>query len=367
MSPKNGKATITDVAKLADVSTATAGRVLGGYGYTSEKMKEKVLSAAKELGYIPNLLARSLMTGRTKTIGVVAGDIESPFYASIIRGIADVAERRGIGLIITNSDEDLNREISSVRLLLEKQVDGLILSPCEPRRSEHLAAAMAAGIPLVQVDRMVHGLDVDFVGVDNRTSSAQAVGYLLRLGHRRIGMIGELVHDEIDLVTFVDKSRGDDRISDSLYPSWQRLHGYLDAHRAAGVDIDERLIRQAGAYTAEAAERQAQLLLADRNMATAIFTADGLMTAGTMSAISASRLTVPDDLSLICFDDLDWMSFLSPGIDAIAQPRGAMGAAAAEILLDRIDKLGGKIRTIKMNPRIINRGSVAPPRLGGAA
>mgnify|MGYP003134567717 CR=1 FL=1 len=360
MSSRRTGATIADVAKLAGVSTATAGRVLGDYGYSSGEKREKVLIAAKQLGYRPNLLARGLITGRTKTIGVVAGDIQSPFYASIIRGISDVAERNGIGLIITNSDENLAHEMRSVRLLMEKQVDGVILSPCEPQGGEHLEALIDTGIPIVQIDRQVENLAADFVGTDNRAGAREAVARLLDLGHRRIGMVGELEHATWTIERFIGAVTNQAVASEKLYPSWQRLHGFIEAHLAAGVEINPRMVRQAGTYAADAAERQTQLLLAG-DRPTAIFTADGVMTAGTMAAISASQLNLPSDLSIICFDDLEWMNFLRPGIDAVAQPRGAMGEAAAQLLLDRIEGSGGPPQRIIMAPRLLLRGSVAPP------
>src|SRR5258708_36260677 len=119
------RVTIIEVARSAGVSTATAGRVLGGYGYASGDIKYRVREAAEALGYRPNRLAKSLITGKTQTIGVVAGDIESPFYASVLRGIGDVARGEGFGVIVTNSDEEPALEREAVQLLLEKQVDGL--------------------------------------------------------------------------------------------------------------------------------------------------------------------------------------------------------------------------------------------------
>lgn len=353
--------TIADVARLAGVSTATAGRVLGGYGYSSVVKKDKVLAAAKELGYRPNLLARSLITGRTKTIGVVAGDIQSPFYSTILRGISDVAESRGIGVLITNSDESREREVKSVRILLEKQVDGLILSPCSLSGGEHLDAVVASNTPVVQIDRQARGLKGDFVGVSNRASAREAISRLLALGHRRIGVVGELRHSRISIAKFVERLC--DQIIDTslLDPSWQRLHGYIDAHQEAGVPVDAELVRPADSYSVEAAAIQANSLLSQRNRPTALFTTDGLMTAGVMAAISSAGIMIPRDLSLICFDDLDWMAFMPPGIDAIAQPRGAMGEAAARMLLDRIEGKDMPFRRLIMSPHLVERGSAAAP------
>jgi LacI family transcriptional regulator len=187
---------LIDVARAAGVSTATAGRALGGYGYASEAVAERVRAAAKTLGYRPNRLARSLITGRTQTIGVVASDIASPFYSAVIRGVADAIQARGFGVIVTNSDERLPLEQQAVRLLLEKQVDGIIIAPCELASPKHLAEAVASGCPVVQVDRAALGLRADSITVDNVGAARACIRALTEAGHRRIGFVGELIMEE---------------------------------------------------------------------------------------------------------------------------------------------------------------------------
>jgi LacI family transcriptional regulator len=358
-----GKTTIADVARHAGVSTATAGRVLGGYGYSSDAIRERVKESAAALGYRPNLLARSLITGRTRTIGVVAGDVQSPFYASVLRGISDVARLQGIGVVVTNSDERLEREIEAVQLLLEKQVDGLIVAPCDVLGSSHLRRTIESGCPVVQIDRIVKGLDADSVTVDNRSVSRECVADLLRLGHRRIGILAELERWEGgDVDRFMDRVEAGTVEAESLFPSWQRLLGYADAHRAAGVPVDRRLIARVGIYSAGAASAAAARLLSGPDRPTALFPADGLMAAAAMDAITALGLDVPDDLSLICFDDLDWMSFLKPGISAVAQPLTALGETAATLILDRIADGRERPEHRSLNATVAHRGSVAPAR-----
>lgn len=360
MAPKS-KATIADVAKLAGVSTATAGRVLGSYGYTSDEKKEQVVKAAHRLGYRPNTLARSLITGKTRTIGVVTGDIQNPFYASILRGISDVAEKNGFGLLITNSDENLAQEVRAVDLLIQKQVDGLIVSPCDTIKAKHLRNLRSSGVPLVLIDRAVAKLDVDRVGTDNIAAAQEAVGQLIVSGHRRIGVIAELVGGpEHDLNAFITQGLiGEPAATDALYPSWQRLLGYLRAHRLAGLEIDPSLVRRVGLYAVDAARRQAHDLLSRPDRPTALFATDGTMSEGAMAALAALRLTIPRDLSLICFDELDWMAFLQPGISTVAQPRLAMGETAAAMLLERIEGNTMPNRTVLMKAEIVLRGSIA--------
>lgn len=359
MMDKIRKATITDVARLAGVSTATAGRVLGGYGYSSEGMKDRVLKAAESLGYRPNQLARSLITGQTRTIGFVAGDIQSPFYAKILRGVSDAVEKEGFGLLITNSDETIEEEMRSIQLLAEKQVDGLIVSPCDIEGADHLRK-LAESMPLVLIDREVNGLAVDTVGTDNVSAAKSCIAQLIEDGHRRIGVVGEFhVGPWRDLESFVRMARRDPSPNISLmYPSWQRFLGYLYAHDEAGVPVDLSLIARVNSYSIEDTKRAVLNILPRENGPTVLFTTDGLMTQGTMSAIASLGLHIPSDISLIAFDDLDWMSFVPPGIDAIAQPRRKMGETAARMLMERINGLESGPRRVSLTSREIRRGSV---------
>ncbi|WP_367716588.1 LacI family DNA-binding transcriptional regulator [Nitratireductor sp. GISD-1A_MAKvit] len=345
---KKSKATIADVARLAGVSTATAGRVLGRYGYAKEETREQVMQAARKLGYRTNALARSLITGKTRTIGVVAGDIQNPFYASILRGIADVVESRDFGLLIVNSDERLDKEIRAVNLLMEKQVDGLIVSPCDTLRAHHLRDLQAAGLPLVLLDRGVAGMAVDRVTVDNIAASERAVAALISAGHTRIGLVSELLEEqEGGLNGFIRRGLAGEVLStDTLYPSWQRLLGYLRAHRQAELEVAPSLICRVGAYSAGAAQAAVKALFENADRPSAVFATDGTMSEGVIGAVSAAGLAVPRELSLVCFDDLEWMSFLSPGITTMAQPRLAMGEAAATMLLERIEGYDAEGRAV---------------------
>jgi LacI family transcriptional regulator len=356
------KATIADVAKLAGVSTSTAGRVLGGYGYASEDIRSRVRQSAERLAYRPNLLARSLITGKTKTIGVIAGDIQSPFYASVLRGISDEARAEGFGVILTNSDEMLDRELEAVRLLREKQVDGIILAPCDTVRAEHLRRAAKEGFPVVQIDRTVKGLAAASVTIDNRGASRHAVASLISAGHRRIGILAELERwPSGDLPDFIRAVAGGALDPKPLYPSWQRLMGYIEAHQEAGLDIDTGLIARVGSYSLAQARNEAHDLLSSANPPTALFTADGLMSAGAIQAISELNLAIPDALSLIAFDDLDWMSFLKPSITAVAQPLAEMGRTAARLMLESLSSGTAPQDQIVLSASLVWRGSVIGP------
>lgn len=354
------KATIADVARRAGVSTATAGRVLGGYGYSSREKRELVLKAADALGYQPNQLARSLITGRTRTIGFIAGDIQSPFYAKILRGVSDALKPEGLGLLITNSDETIEGELESIRLLQEKQVDGMILSPCDTYRAEHLRK-VAASIPMVLVDREAEGLEVDSVGINSAAAAEKYVSSLIEAGHRRIGIVAELHSGPWqDVGDFINQVRRDPVSLTPIYPSWQRFMGYVLAHDKAGLPLDLSLIARANSYVFEDAFREALGLLRQSQPPSAVFTVDGLMTEGTMAAVNEIGLDIPGDISFLAFDDLDWMNFIGSGINAIAQPRRGLGETAARMLIERIEGLEGPPRRRKLDVRYIERGSVLP-------
>jgi len=360
MAPRRpDKITITDVARHAGVSTATAGRVLGGYGYTSTEVRDRVRASAEAMGYRPNLLARSLITGRTKTIGVVAGDIQSPFYASMLRGISDIARTEGFGVIVTNTDERSDREVEAVQLLLEKQVDGLIVAPSDLLKSPHLHAAIEGGCPVVQVDRIVAGLPADSVTVDNRGAARDAVAHLIAAGHRRIGIVAELERSTYGgVAAFVRAVEAQTIEATSLFPSWQRLYGYLDAHRGAGLAIDPAFIARVGEYSVAAGKAETLKLLEPRQRVSALFTADGLMSAAAMDAITTREMAIPTDVSLVCFDDLDWMRFAKPGISAVVQPLLELGEAAASTVLSRIQGDTSATRHVVLQSKLAVRGSV---------
>jgi LacI family transcriptional regulator len=360
---ERSRVSIVDVARLAGVSPATAGRVLGGYGYASEANADRVRSAAGALGYRPNLLARGLITGRTQTIGIVASDIASPFYASVIRGIADTAQERGFGVIVTNSDERLQLEQEAVRLLLEKQVDGLIVAPSTPHESQHLAAAVESGCPVVQIDRVVRELPADSVTVDNVGAARACVRALTAAGHRRIGFVAELpFHGEEDLGRLL-RPRARLPRGPGTMPSWQRLSGYLLALRDAGIAPELGLIRRLGVYSAAAAKTAVMELLTAHSPPTALFTVDGVMSTGAMEAIVALGLTIPGDLSLVCFDDLDWMQFVGGGITAASQPARTIGNEAANLLLRRIEGGGEPPHHLVIQVSLNLRASVRAPLL----
>lgn len=330
--------TIQDVADLAGVSVAAAGRALGGYGSVRAEVRERVVAAAKELGYRSNPLARSMITGITHTLGLVVADIENPFFARVARGVADVAHRAGYEVLLVNSDEDLVTEQAAVRTLFDKRVDGLIVAPASDQRGTHLQEAVSGGTPVVLIDRTVEGLHADAIVADNESAARRAIGHLVGLGHRRIAALSS---------------------SGPIHTNRARLEGYLKGLDDAGIDRDERLVRLVD-YSREAATREAMAVIDGTGGATAIFTTDNVMSIGTFEGIQRAGRRVPDEVSIIGFDDLEWTTIVRPPMTVIAQPVYEVGAMAARRLLERIGGDEGPVRTCVLETAFIVRGSTGP-------
>jgi len=333
--------TIKDVARRAGVGQATAARALGPYGRVSARTRERVLTAADALGYHPNGLARSMVIGTTNTLGLVLADIENLFFARVARAIADVARRQGYTLLLANSDEDLALEQEAVRVLVEKRVDGLIVVPASSTDGSHLTPLIAQHRPLVLIDRSIEGIEADTIMVDNLAAAQDAVGRLTALGHRRIGMITS---------------------STTLATTAARIAGYRLALSEAGVATPDHWFRVADDTAASAQAATAALLaLPEPERPTALFATDSILTAGAFAAMQAAGLAIPDEISLIGFDDVEWMSMVRPTVTVVNQPVYELGKRAAERLIARISGDDSLPRRIWLETELIIRQSCASP------
>lgn len=348
--------TLHDVARVAGVSLATASRALGGYGSASPRTRARVLEIATQLGYHPNTLARSMITGTTKTIGVVVADIELSFFARAVRGIADAAKADGFEVILANSDEDLTKEQAAVKVLLEKRVDGLIVAPASLQKADHLVEIVERGLPLVLIDRGTSGLASDVVVVDNQRAARIAVDHLTRLGHRRVAIVveRESALSPADMETAQPGPAG-------AMTSVLREIGWAEALRSAGITPTEDLIRRS-AYDRTAARLETAAALAMIDPPTAILTTDETMTLGVLDAIQATDLRIPEDISLVAFDDAVWTTIVRPPLTVILQPVYDLGVVAARRLLDRIAGDDSPPQVKILDTSFVIRGSTAPPR-----
>lgn len=327
--------TIIDVAKAAGVSRATAARALGGYGYVSEKAMKAVLEAAEKLGYRPNELARSMITGRTNTIGLVVADIRNPFFSAIAYSVGETLEAHGYNFILSNTSERLDREQKALEFMSRRQVDGIILSPASSNVGDHIAS-IAQKLPVVLIDRSVEGLDLDVICVNNQEAVAAAVRELIKAGHRKIGFLG-----------------GPHWLSSNT----ERFTGYTQALREANIEPDPRWIKR-GSYTTEEGFSQAMAILKQPDRPTAVVSGHNDLLSSLLMACRELGIRIPDGLSIIAFDRMEWLDFLSPAVTSIAQPVHDLGRVAAERLIQRIQGDKRPPETVRLPVTFIQRESV---------
>jgi LacI family transcriptional regulator len=328
--------TLADVAREAGTSPSTASRALSGRGYVSPPVRERLLAVADELGYIPNASARTLKQKRSRVVGVVVSDLGNQFYALVAAGIAQALRDADYQMLLLGDNSEDVEETEAARTFLAMRAAGVIMTPVG---SEAAGLLASLGVAVVEIDRRLARVPCDAVVIDNERASREATAHLLELGHRRVGL----------LVTETDWT------SDA-----GRLHGYRVAHAEAGVAVEESLIVRVPFGAPDAAERIAGLLAQGP---TAIFAANNLLTEQTWHLLRRRGLRLPNDLSLVAFDDVPWMEMVEPGITAVAQPVFELGREAAELLLQRLAD-PARERTVKvLEPVLVVRGSTAPPAL----
>jgi LacI family transcriptional regulator len=331
--------TVANVAHRAGVSVATAARVLSGKGYASEDARRAVLEAAKEIGYVPNHIARSLRTRRTMLAGLLIGDVENSFYSVIAKNVEAVAKDAGYHIVLCNSNDDQETEKQYLHLLEGIRADGLVITPTG-RNQHHLRRLLGKGTVIVQIDRMAEGLSADAVLLDNEAGAMAAVAHLIAAGHTRIGILT----GPRDVLT-----------------ARQRLEGYERALREHGLPVRQELIRT-GSFLHEHAVEAATELLRSRPAPTAIFAANNVLAEGCYLALNDLGLDVPKDVSLVAFDDVPWMSMVKPQVTAVRQPVADMARSAAELLLRRLRDNTPVPSTSVFRSELVVRGSVAPIR-----
>jgi LacI family transcriptional regulator len=335
-------ATIRDVARLAGVSPITVSRVLNGHAHVRPETRARVERAVEELAYIPNALGPSLRTKRTGTIALVLTDIINPFWTTVARGVEDAANRHGHHVIICNTDDSPEKQEGYLTLLLKKQVDGFLLLPASARSLEQL---VARGTHVVVLDRRVPDSLVDSVRGDSVGGAHDLVAHLVELGHRRIAVVtGERHH-----------STASDRVA-----------GYLRALEEAGL-TDQAEIHWRH-YTQLDGDLATRDILARPDRATAIFAANNFLAIGVMRTLLAEGLRVPEDISVVAFDDLPETLTYDPFLTVAAQPAYEMGARATELLLARLAGAGPEgTQEIVLPIRIIvRRSSAGPPVPAGS-
>lgn len=331
--------TVDDIAAKAGVSPSSVSRVLTGRGYASESTRRRVLEAAGELGYTPNRIAQSLRSKQTRTLGLIIADVENYFYSQIAKGVESVAKEAGYHVVLCNTNDDPSDERYYLDLLAGQRVDGLIITPTACNRGK-LEDLIKRGMPIVQIDRRIEKLLGDAVLVDNAKGAFHAVKHLIQHGHKRIGLLA----GGIDVTT-----------------GRQRLRGYEQALREHNLPVDASFIR-AGSFLRDTAADAVHALLNTSPRPTAIFAANNILAETCMFTLSELGIRVPNDISVVAFDDPLWMRMIDCPLTTVAQPTPDMTRVAAEMLLRRIsEKSRSDPVTIVLEPTLQLRKSVTPP------
>jgi LacI family transcriptional regulator len=329
-------ATIREVSRLARVSPATVSRVLNGTTPVADPTRERVLAAVAALDYRPNAFARGLATNRSGGIGITVNEVSSPYFGAFVAGVEQVARERGIHLMVSSGFADAAAEHASIEFLLDRRCDGLVVQ-AEALLDEELIDLVRNGpAPVVVFGRPIAEIEDACVVLNNELGGALAAQYLLAHGHRRIGHVtGPLSYPD----------------------ARDRLHGYRRALRAAGVDPVDRYVVESN-FQEEGGARAAARLLDRAPEITAIFFGNDQMAAGGMRTLREAGLDVPNDISVVGFDDVFLAQYLTPSLTTVRQPLVDMGRAAAHLLLARLENDGREV-VHRFDPELVERQSVA--------
>jgi LacI family transcriptional regulator len=327
---------IRDVAKLAGVAPITVSRVINNSDSVNPATRQRVQTAIDELHYVPNTLAKSLRSRHTQTIALILTDITNPFWTTIARGVEDAAAESGFHTILCNTDENPAKEATYINLLLQRRVDGIIIAPTTPDR-KRLALLKQHQVACVLIDRRVAGFKADAVLGDNRQGACLLTEHLIELGHRRIA----LVNGPCSISTAQD-----------------RADGYRAALRQHQIPLEDGLIMEGGEFKQASGYQLVKQLLTHLPRPTAIFAANNLIAVGALQALREAALRVPEDIALVCFDDIGVASVVDPFFTVVAQPAYEMGEKSARLLIERLAaKRNLRPREIVFTPQLVIRQS----------
>jgi LacI family transcriptional regulator len=331
--------TLDDVALAAGVSTATVSRVINNFPRVADTTRQRVLDAIEQLQYAPNFAGRMLATRRTQMLGLIITDITNPFYPAVVRGVEAAAQNHGFSVLLYDTAEDKQREAQALRLLRERQVDGLVI--CSSRLGTSRLAQLAHGkTPIVFINSRPAPSTVGSVETDHEAGMRAAVEHLVQLGHRRIAYLGGPRASQVQ----------------------QRR---LKAFRDAAGDLGVRTLEGSQQPTVEGGEAGAYELLCAHGpdvRATALITYNDLMASGALLASRACGLRVPEDLSLIGHDDIPMAALLSPALTTVRQPMQELGSRAVAMLVGHLQSAVTASSTVlSLRPQLIVRASTAPP------
>ena len=327
-------ANIYDVAKRAGVSVSTVSAVVNDTAYVSRTLQSRVREAIEDLGYRPNLLARSLAKQKSHMIGMIVPDIANPFWPQVVRGAEDKAHQAGYTLLLSNSEDDPEKEALYLNVFLAKRVDGILLAKAPGTLDRKLAAQLrAARIPIALVVRVSRGLPVDHVVLDDRDAGYEAGAHLVRLGYQRIGIINGLA---------------------SVSSTRQRLAGFKTALKDAGRPFVASLACH-GDFRVDSGYRAGLDVL--KQKPDAVFITNYLMAVGFMRALRQYQLRCPEDVAIVTCDDHPWLDSFGPGLTTVNFPKYELGSEASRVLIDRLTRPGGPPQAVELNSALTIRES----------
>ena len=293
----------------------TVSRVINGSERVSPQTRHRVEEAIDELGYVPSRLARGMIRQKTGTLALIVPDVANPFFTLIVRGAEDVARRGDYRIILCDTRSDLTIEREVIEEMIAHRVEGIVIAPVSDRSRNHLRRLAKFGVPFVLIDRTIPGVDADVVVGDSARGARRLVEHLVSLGHRRIGFITE---------------------SDEVSTARDRGQGYVEALEAAGLPLDPGLVVRSTVDPGGGFDGMRRLLELE-DPPTAVFTVNNLVAVGAIEAVRAHGLDVPENVALVCFDDIEYASRLYPFLTVMAQPAETLGTLGTQLLLERIE------------------------------
>ncbi|MBN4081067.1 LacI family DNA-binding transcriptional regulator [Caldithrix abyssi] len=331
--------TLQSIADLVNVSRSTVSRVLNNkwkkYGI-SQGTADKITSLAENLHYLKNESARSLREKKTFTIGVIVRDITNPFYSKLVKFVESSLYIKGYTIIICNTCYDSDKENGHINVLLSRGVDGIILSPIQ-ESLENISIIKERNVPLALFDCKIDEFEADYILVDNEAGTMEAVNYLISQGHKKIVYIGGNSYDSNNRL---------------------RYAGYRKALSKASLSISEQYVKH-GSYTFKHGYKAATELLRSNDVPTAFFAANNRIVLGACKGILDCGLQIPDDVSIVGFDDFETATMLPSPLTVIRQPVREMALNAVDLLLSRIDKTDMPYVTSMLKTEFVLRDSTS--------
>lgn len=335
--------TIDDVAKLAGVSRATAGRVVGNYGSVSEKSRERIWDAVRQLDYQPNLIARGLRSQTTKTIAVIVGSIRNTYSTALVYAVEKEAQKKGYNVLICTTHEDIEKELKHLKDLNSRKVDGVILMSAyraDANMDKKYKEFYISKLPIVFVDRNIPGINRDVIQSENFDASYKATKYLMDMGHRKIGIIATSNFSTVQ----------------------ERIKGYKAAFANAGIEYDESLIASVDELSDKMSRKVCHEFLEEHPDITALYILNNSLCSGVLLDLKERQMKIPQDISLLVWDDEEYNELLD--ITTIEQPITEIGKQATRRLFELIGEPEETtdFECKKLDPELIIRKSCTLPK-----